>query len=188
MRPVASPTSYLYTLIMQITPYKNSDAKAVATFFRSVFAEMGWSERASDHMDTPHVLFHLPDHGALMLVKEDDRVVGTAGIILRTKTEGLIKRFYLEKTHRGTGAAQPLLHALIKLALSRGVTKLVLDVSKNNARAIRFYEKNGFQKTSVTPQDNWPESHMPDTHYFFYKQIVSNDTYEHCSQDPSKYE
>lgn len=173
---------------MQITSYKTSDAKAVASFFRNVFAEMGWKERVSDHMDAPHILFHLPDHGALMLVKEHDKVVGTAGIILRTKTEGLIKRFYIEKPHRGAGIAQLLLQALIKLALSLGVTKLILDVSKNNARAVRFYEKNGFQRTSVTPQKNWPESNMPDTHYYYYMQITTSDTYEHCSQDPSKYE
>jgi RimJ/RimL family protein N-acetyltransferase len=156
---------------MQIIPYQDTDTEAVASLFRKIFLEMGWEEHLSDHMDTPHVLFHLPDKGILLIAKDGETVVGTAGIILLSETEGLIKRFYLENTYRGSGIAQELLDELTRSAASLGVKKLFLDVRRNNSRAIGFYKKNGFQLTSVTPRTDWPESNTPEIRYFFHKTI-----------------
>lgn len=156
---------------MKIVPYETKNSSSVATFFREIFGEIGWKERESDHMDEPHILFHLPENGILLLVKEDDKVIGTAGIFLLNKTEGLMKRFYIDKTYRGSGIAKQLLEEIMSKAKSTGLKKIFLDVSKNNVRAVRFYEKNGFLKTSVKPQESWPESYLPETHFYFYKMI-----------------
>lgn len=64
-----------------------------------------------------------------------------------------------------------MLDELILHAKKLGITKLVLDVSKNNPRAIRFYEKNGFMPTTVEPRDDWPESKEPETHMYFYLEV-----------------
>lgn len=156
---------------MKIVPYNPKDSHAVAAFFKEIFRELGWEERASDYMDEPHCLFHLPDGGLLLAIKDDGKVIGTAGVILLSKSEGLIKRFYIEKSHRGTGISQKLLNKIIDEAKELGIKKLVLDVSKSNPRAIRFYEKEGFLPTSVKPHPDWPESNKPEIHHFFYKLI-----------------
>lgn len=156
---------------MIFTPYTIQDSSHVATLFRDIFRENGWSERPSDHMDEPHLLFHLPNDGLLLLVKENEKVIGTVGLIFLSKIEGHIKRFYLYKHYRGTGVAQKLLGELEKNAKKLGLKKLILDVSKSNARAVRFYEKSGFIKTEVTPRDDWIESNEPETHYYFCKDI-----------------
>src|SRR5438045_4063696 len=87
-------------------------------------------------MDKPQILFHLPSRGLLFLIKENENVVGTAGVILFNNSEGLIKRFYLHKNLRGTGLAAQLLDKLIEKAKSLGVKKLLLDVTKNNLRFV----------------------------------------------------
>lgn len=156
---------------MEIRPYRISDSKAVASFFREIFAEMGWTERESDHMDQPHLLFHLPDKGFLLLVKDQNEVIGTAGVILQSANQGLIKRFYIKKSFRGSGVAGQLLNDLITKSLSMSIKKLILDVRKTNARAICFYEKNGFKQTTVTPLESWPESHDPDMYFYYYRMI-----------------
>lgn len=158
---------------MEIKPYKKTDNHAVAAFYREIFNELGWTERPSDHMDQPHLLFHLPNHGVLLLVKENQRVIGTAGVIILNGDEGLIKRFYLSLNSRGSGIAKHLLEELISYARKLGVKKLILDVSKNNSRAIHFYEKSGFLHTSVEPQEDWPESKEPDTHLYMFKSLES---------------
>lgn len=106
-----------------------------------------------------------------MVVKEGENVVGTAGIIFLSEKKGVIKRFYIDQTHRGSGIANKLLQSLEKEAQRVGIHTLILDVRKTNLRAIRFYEKNGFSKTTVTPQNWWPESKTPDTHAYYCKQI-----------------
>ncbi len=156
---------------MEIKAYQKLDSTAVASFFREIFTEMGWVERESDHMDEPHLLFHLPDKGILLLVKDNNKVIGTAGVILLSETDGLLKRFYIEQSYRGSGIAGQLLDKLINKSLSMNLKKLILDVRKTNGRAIRFYEKNGFQQTIVTPKEGWPESFSPETFYYYYKMI-----------------
>ncbi len=135
---------------MKIIPYNAEDASEVSLFFRKIFAELGWEERPSDYMDDPDLLFHLPNDGALLLVKEEDHIIGTAGIIKLGKGVALIKRFYIDNEHRGSGIAQELLKELTLKAKSLGIKKFILDVSKNNTRAIRFYKNRGFLPTEVT--------------------------------------
>jgi len=156
---------------MKIIPYTVDDALKVAEFFREIFDEWGWDERPTDHMDEPHKLFYLPDGGLLLLVIENRNIIGTAGVIKLSKVEGLIKRFYLKKQYRGTGTAQSLLQRLIKEAQKVGLKKLVLDVSRNNIRATHFYEKEKFLPTTVEPISDWPESNLPEEHFYFYKII-----------------
>ena len=138
---------------MEIVDYELNDSRSVAVFFREVFAELGWQERPSDYMDEPHLLFRIPDGGALLLVKENNRLIATAGIILLNKTDALIKRFYVHQEYRGSGIARRLLGELTIKARSLGINKFVLDVSKNNPRAVRFYEKSDFLPTDVVPQE-----------------------------------
>lgn len=156
---------------MEIIPFTVKDRVSVVEFFREIFSEMGWIERPSDHMDEPHLLFHLPDEGLLLLVKDNNKVIGTAGVINLSKTDGLLKRFYIKQSYRGSGIAGRLLDELMKKSLSMGLRKLILDVEITNGRAIRFYEKNGFKQTNVTPLDSWPQSFSPDIFYYFYKII-----------------
>ncbi len=162
---------------MEIVPYRKKDSTLVASFFREIFKEMGWVERESDYMDEPHLLFHLPDKGLLLLVKDNNRVIGSAGVIVLSKSEGLVKRFYISKSQRGSGIAGKLLNVLINKSLLMGLKKLILDVRKTNIRAIRFYEKNGFKQTSVTPIDGWPESFSPDTFNYYFKIIKEDNNF-----------
>lgn len=156
---------------MEIVPYEIKDNALVASLFREIFMEMGWEERESDHMDEPHLLFHLPDKGLLLLIKDNNKVIGTAGVIILSETDGLVKRFYIKLSYRGSGIAGQLLGELIDKSLLMGLKKLILDVRNTNGRAIRFYEKNGFKQTSVTPVNGWPESFSPDTFNYYYKII-----------------
>ncbi|MBI2617548.1 GNAT family N-acetyltransferase [Candidatus Gottesmanbacteria bacterium] len=82
-----------------------------------------------------------------------------------------MKRFYISQKYRGIGIAQKLLEELIKEAKAQGVKKIILDVSKDNPRAVRFYEKSGFTRTTVTPDERWIESFQAETYYYFYKGI-----------------
>jgi diamine N-acetyltransferase len=57
----------------------------------------------------------------------------------------LLNRFYFTKQAQGTGVAQALLEVCIKAAQEAGATNLWLGVWRQNHKAIRFYEKQGFK-------------------------------------------
>jgi GNAT superfamily N-acetyltransferase len=54
---------------------------------------------------------------------------------------------WVDPTARGTGAAEALIAAVVSWASARGATTVRLHVEKQNARARRVYERNGFRAT-----------------------------------------
>ena len=82
----------------------------------------------------------------LLVAKEGERVVGFVGYGDRCEEApdtGEIFALYVLPEYRGTGVGQRLMRAgMEKLA---AYPRIALWVLKGNARAIRFYEKNGFR-------------------------------------------
>ncbi|HMD00087.1 MAG TPA: GNAT family N-acetyltransferase, partial [Ferruginibacter sp.] len=57
-----------------------------------------------------------------------------------------LQKIYVLFDKHGTGAGNALLQRVIKLAQEVQAEKLWLDTHISNSRAIRFYERNGFNK------------------------------------------
>ena len=60
--------------------------------------------------------------------------------------------FFISEAHWGTRAAQDFLESLEAEARDKGALQLELSVAASNARAIRFYERNGFQRFGTQPR------------------------------------
>ncbi|WP_199758116.1 GNAT family N-acetyltransferase [Micromonospora sp. Llam0] len=58
-----------------------------------------------------------------------------------------IKRMYVIPRARGTGVATRILHALEDQARRRGIGTLVLATGTKQPDAIRFYEREGYQRS-----------------------------------------
>jgi len=55
-----------------------------------------------------------------------------------------IERIYLDQDHQGQGYGTEMLNQVKLIALDEGLRYLWLGVWEKNARAIQFYQKNGF--------------------------------------------
>ncbi|MEY4926385.1 MAG: hypothetical protein RI894_821 [Bacteroidota bacterium] len=62
----------------------------------------------------------------------------------------MLARFYLTEALKGKGFAAELLEACLAETAKRGYNYLWLTVWQNNPRAIRFYEKQGFETIGTT--------------------------------------
>lgn len=60
-----------------------------------------------------------------------------------------LSKCYVHPDHHGLGAAAELMHASIGAAAAGGARGLWLGVNSQNARAIRFYEKSGFERVGT---------------------------------------
>ena len=81
----------------------------------------------------------------ILVAKDGARVIGFAGFGEHDANTGELFALYVLKEYRGTGVAQMLLQAALeKLSAYPAIG---LRVLKENPRAIRFYEKNGFVRT-----------------------------------------
>jgi ribosomal protein S18 acetylase RimI-like enzyme len=60
-----------------------------------------------------------------------------------------LSKFYVLAGHHGQGIASALMTETIAAAQKRGAAAVWLGVNEENARANRFYEKNGFAKVGT---------------------------------------
>lgn len=88
--------------------------------------------------------FQWPDN--IFVAKEGDRVVGFAGYgkSRDNPDAGEVYAIYVLAEYYGTGTSLKLMHAAMEQLGS--CSEIYIWVLKENARAIRFYEKQGFVK------------------------------------------
>jgi len=75
--------------------------------------------------------------------KVEDKVVGYAGM-WKIVDEGHITNIAVHPKYRQMGVGSKLLEALMKRANTEGITKMTLEVRRNNKAARHLYEKYGF--------------------------------------------
>lgn len=79
---------------------------------------------------------------------EEDQCIGIAALYREPSApSGDIIMMWVDPGHRGSSAASLLVHNLLSWSRESGFSAVSLDVTESNARAIKFYEKQGFHDT-----------------------------------------
>ena len=99
-----------------------------------------------------HQRRELEDPAGLALVVEENGVM-IAFAQLRREGNHRIEstRFYVDRSHHGSGVARELMQRVLDTARELGLREVFLGVWERNPRAIRFYEKCGFVDTGSHP-------------------------------------
>jgi ribosomal protein S18 acetylase RimI-like enzyme len=138
-----------------ITDFAPADEAAALTFCRQIFHEEGWPTEFMDPtvdagFDRPRDLF--------LLAKRHGAIVGCGALKELSLGDALLTRFFVASAHRGSGLAARLFDALFERARALGYSTIVLDVNRESARAIRFYQKQGMEEFIPAPHPRWLES------------------------------
>ena len=153
---------------IKIEACQQKDNQAASEFFTSIYNEMGWGITPSEGVSNPLVFFQ--EHkGWLLLAKENEKVIGTSGIVPLSDGNGLLKRFYIHPDYRGTEVASKLFQHSESLAKQKHFKQLFLDVRRDNTRAVRLWEKNGFILFTPKRYDEWDESFTLQDLRFYYR-------------------
>ena len=75
----------------------------------------------------------------------DGTLVGIGGVEIQGGGFAELKRFYVGPAHRGQGAADALIGALVEHARSRSATTVRLETGDKQHAAMRFYSRHGFE-------------------------------------------
>ena len=88
------------------------------------------------------------------LAKAYGEIIGTASLNRRSNrmSHRGVFGISLKKAWWGCGAASALMEAILAFAKENGFEQLNLEVRSDNARAIKLYEKYGFQKLCTFPE------------------------------------
>ena len=63
--------------------------------------------------------------------------------------QALLSKCYVRQGHHGSGISAALLNEIIDRARSSGVTVMTLGTNQETLRALRFYEKHGFERSGT---------------------------------------
>ncbi|MGA4841277.1 GNAT family N-acetyltransferase [Streptomyces sp. G45] len=120
------------------------DAAAIARIWHE-----GWSDGHHGNVPAALIAVRTPESFLLRAPRRvDDTVVATvggvvAGFVMVVDDE--VEQVYVSRDHRGTGVAAELLAEAERLVAAKGHRRAWLAVVNGNARARRFYERNGWR-------------------------------------------
>ncbi|WP_426089964.1 GNAT family N-acetyltransferase [Janthinobacterium sp. PSPC1-1] len=97
------------------------------------FSDADWQQRA---VSTPQRTFFLAFDG--------EHPIGLAAQVVAGNGECHLIAMWVQPEYRGLAVAQGLVEAVKQCAVGNGHPRLVLDVAPENARAVAFYQKQGF--------------------------------------------
>ena len=117
----------LAALLDAPTAFGASHASAAA------FSDADWQQRA---VSTPQRTFFLAFDG--------EQAIGLAAQVVANNGECHLIAMWVQSKYRGMAVAQGLVEAVKQGAVNNGHARLVLDVAPENARAVTFYQKQGF--------------------------------------------
>ena len=109
----------------------------------------------------------------LAIVDESDEYLGTVSLKHIDKEEKTAEfAITVRKKTMGTGASAFGMKAILEKGIRElGLDKIYWCVSRINARAVRFYDKNGYQRTESVPQkilSAYPDELLKDFIWYVY--------------------
>ena len=113
--------------------------------------------------------YALPN-GCILLAWDELDCVGCVGLRLLSDKASEMKRLYIKPTYRGTGLGRLLAEKILRFAINRNYTKIMLDTLSSMESAQGLYSSLGFAKSA--PYYNNPH---PEVVYFeldFNNQVV----------------
>jgi GNAT superfamily N-acetyltransferase len=113
--------------------------------YRGAYTEAAFRDTV---LDPERVRRRLDEWCVLLAESPPGAVAGTVGGAVHGG-EGHIRGMAVRPEFAGSGMAQALLNAIEGELRSRGCTRITLDTTEPLLRAMRFYERNGYQRSGV---------------------------------------
>lgn len=128
-----------------------SDAEGILACLRSAFAPYESSYTTAGYKDTVLTRESLESRLATMslfvAVADSGEVLGTIGCATAPNGEGHLRGMAVVPRWQGCGAAEHLLKRAESELRELGCVRVTLDTTAPLQRAVRFYERHGYQAT-----------------------------------------
>jgi len=150
---------------IRISKIKDNDQEKAYEFCLSIFNECNWDKKFAYGLKNLREFFGKPRE-IFLLAKKGERIIACGGLKKLSNREALLKRFYVAKSFRGKNLAGLILEKIKKFAKEKNYKDIVLDIYRDNLRAKRFFQRQGFLTFSPTSYEKWPESKHPEIFEF----------------------
>jgi GNAT superfamily N-acetyltransferase len=142
--------------MITIREAKEKDIMEMAFLIAELFEiEKDFKPQLLSHINGLKMLLLRKETCAAFVLIEKCRVCGmaTGQLLVSTAAGGsslLVEDFIIKENIRGKGFGGRLLKSLHKWAKNKGALRMHLLTDNRNARAVKFYKKNGFKESSMS--------------------------------------
>lgn len=117
-----------------------------------------------DELDGLKTMYAEP-HGGIILVKEQEEMIGCVAVRKIDNNTGELKRMYIKPGHQNRGIGKILLEKALQLARECNYSLVKLDTLNSMLPAIQLYTKAGFYETA-------PYYHNPHTAVIYFEKLL----------------
>lgn len=131
---------------MEVIEYNNQLQADVAALIVSIQRdEFGIPITLADQPDLQSIAtFYQSGTGDFWVAVSEGKVVGTVGLLDIGAQQVALRKMFVAKEFRGSGAAQALLQKAVNHCRANNLREIYLGTTDKFLAAHRFYEKNGF--------------------------------------------
>ena len=144
-------TALVKKAIFPIRPATDADAAGILECLGAAFGEYRAVYTAGAYLDTvltPESLgVRLSKSTIFVALDGTQRVIGTVSCSQTDEEEGHVRGMAVRPEWRGGGVAQQLLERVEAELRERKCSRVSLDTTEPLRRAMRFYERNGYERT-----------------------------------------
>jgi len=132
-----------------------ADLDAMADLLGELFAlEADFTPDRKKQLAALRRILDHPAHGRLFVLRDEGRAVGMANALVSISTaEGgpvlILEDVVIKASHRGGGHGRRLVEHVLAWAAAEGMSRVTLLADKDNAAALSFYERLGFEKSAM---------------------------------------
>lgn len=101
-------------------------------------------EEQPDLLDIKHS--YQQKGGEFWIAMDNDKVIGTIGLMLKENHCAVMKKFFVKKEFRSQKVGLALYKELLNFAENAGVKHIILDTPSVASVSHKFYEKSGFRR------------------------------------------
>lgn len=140
---------------MTIDPATEADLPALADLLRELFAlERDFAPDRGKQLAGLRLILDDPGVGRLFVLRVGGEVAGMANALFTVSTaEGcrvlLLEDVIVGRAHRGKGLGRKLVEHVCEWARAEGMPRVTLLADRDNAPALAFYERLGFEKSAM---------------------------------------
>lgn len=88
--------------------------------------------------------------GEFWVALSDGKVIGTIGLMLKERSCGVMKKFFVKKEYRSQKIGLALYEELLKFAKDASVRHIILDTPSVAYKSHQFYKNAGFRKIDLS--------------------------------------
>ena len=140
---------------MQIGFAEAADLEALAELLFELFTlESDFMPQREKQLAALRSILEHPDRGRVFVARDENVVVGMANAQIGISTaEGgpvlILEDVILAAGHRGNGHGRQLVEHVLRWAASEGMSRVTLLADRDNAAALAFYQRLGFEESAM---------------------------------------